>query len=299
MDRFNRAIDRYCYRHPKFGIRNLMKYIVFINIAVYILSLVDTKLVFLRYLFFSPEDILHGQIWRLITFIFIPMDDNIFFFAISQYFYYFIGRNLESAWGAGRFTIYYALSVLFTAVFGVVAYALSGSVYLIMLHAGYINLSLFFAFATMYPEARVLLFFFIPVKMKWLGIAAAVYYLYNMIVNISLFPFNLLPLVSLLTYLLFFGGTLMAQVRRLLGRPQRPRKSGPINFQAARRQQRRAHKVKPPKGASKNAAYTRKCAVCGRTDAEFPDLEFRYCSRCAGYHCFCQDHINNHVHFTE
>ena len=45
--------------------------------------------------------------------------------------------------------------------------------------------------------------------------------------------------------------------------------------------------------------YHHKCAVCGRTDADHPELEFRYCSRCAGYHCFCQDHINNHIHFTE
>ena len=71
-------------------------------------------------------------------------------------------------------------------------------------------------------------------------------------------------------------------------RPEQVRKT--VNF---KREAQRIHREQ------QNAPYRYKCAVCGRTDADHPELEFRYCSRCAGYHCFCQDHINNHIHFTE
>ena len=53
------------------------------------------------------------------------------------------------------------------------------------------------------------------------------------------------------------------------------------------------------KQQEKEKGYHHKCAVCGRTDTDYPDLQFRYCSKCAGYHCFCSDHIFNHVHFTD
>jgi hypothetical protein len=62
-----------------------------------------------------------------------------------------------------------------------------------------------------------------------------------------------------------------------------------INFKKAAKKARRDLAGMP---------YRHKCAVCGRTDIEYPDLEFRYCSRCNGYHCFCIDHINNHIHFS-
>ena len=57
--------------------------------------------------------------------------------------------------------------------------------------------------------------------------------------------------------------------------------------------------VKQQKKKAQQQGYRHKCEVCGRTDADFPDLQFRYCSKCAGYHCFCEDHIFNHTHFTE
>ena len=302
MDALNRSIDRFCYRHPRFGIRNLMKYIVIINVAVYILYMVDRNMVFMQYLLFSPWRILRGEIWRLITFVFIPTETNIFLFAIMQYFYYFIGSRLEADWGAGRFTIYYVSSVLITAIFGVVAYTLSGSIYMAYLSAGYINMSLFFAFATMHPNAQVLLFFFIPIKMKWLALLSGAYYLYGIITTFELFPLNLQPIAALIAYFIFFGSTLIHHLRAITGRAVRQRTyrakvQKPINFEKERK--KAAKKARKENKGGGNAPYTRKCAVCGRTDAEFPNLEFRFCSKCKGYHCFCEDHINSHVHFTE
>lgn len=100
------------------------------------------------------------------------------------------------------------------------------------------------------------------------------------------FPYDLLPLIAMLNYFIFFGDELISSLRRSAPR----RSASTINFN--REKQRMQHE-------EKNKKYNYKCAVCGRTDTDYPNLEFRYCSKCAGYHCFCQDHINNHVHFTE
>ena len=100
----------------------------------------------------------------------------------------------------------------------------------------------------------------------------------------------LLPIIAVLNYFIFCGDMLFDSIRALTGRARMRRSPNVINFKKATREARREAESKP---------YTRKCAVCGRTDADYPDLEFRYCSRCQGYHCFCQDHINSHVHFTE
>ena len=143
---------------------------------------------------------------------------------------------------------------------------------------------MFFSFATLYPDMQVLLFFFIPVKMKWLAIVDAAFFVLEVI---SLrFPLNLLPVVAVLNYLIFCGGWLFDYFR-----PARAKqRKNTVNFKNEARRINREQKNRP---------YTRKCSVCGRTDTDYPDLEFRYCSKCAGYHCFCMDHINNHVHFTE
>jgi membrane associated rhomboid family serine protease len=298
LDSFNRWLDRFCYRHPRFGIKNLMKYIVVLNIAVYILFMVDTRMVFIKYLYFNPLSILRGQFWRLLTYVFVPVEANVLFFAIMQYFYYFIGTRLEAEWGSGRFTFYYVFSVLVSALIGVFLYLLTGSQYLDLLSANYINLSLFFAFATMYPEARVLLFFFIPVKIKWLAVITAAYYLFSVARYFAMFPYNLMPIAALIAYFLFFGNTLIRLIRETVGTLfRRPYNQKVVNFSRIKRSARKKAAGNP--GKRKETPYTRKCAVCGRTDAEFPNLDFRYCSKCAGYHCFCEEHINSHIHFTE
>ncbi|MCR4771838.1 MAG: rhomboid family intramembrane serine protease [Oscillospiraceae bacterium] len=277
---FNRAVDRFCMRHPRFGIPRLMMYIVIGNAAVFLLSMMDTTGALVYYLYLSPQFILRGQIWRLITFIFVPQSGNILLLALFLYFYYFIGSSLEREWGSGKFTVYYLCGMLLTVIYTFLA-ALIYRNAIIFSGAGYINLSMFFAFATFYPENRVLLFFVIPVKVKWLAYADAAFFLISMITERTL-----LPLVGVLNYLLFCGYMLKPFFSRLKWR------SSPdvINFRRT---------VRDAKRETENASYRHKCAVCGRTDTDWPDLEFRYCSRCAGYHCFCIDHINNHVHFTE
>lgn len=283
MKSLMRKIDRFCLTHPGFGIRNLMLYIVAGNILVWIFSLMDTSNTFIAAIAFNAELIFtKGQIWRLITFVLIPSSSRPLTLLLSVYFYYFVGSTLEAQWGKGKFTIYYLCGVLLNIIYGILLWLITGIN--VSLNGYYLNLSMFFAFATLFPDTYVLLFFIIPIKVKWLGILDAVIFVYAILVNP--FPINLLPVVAILNYLLFCGGWLFDYVR-----PARVKqKKNTINFKNAAKEYNRRQAAKP---------YNRKCEVCGRTDKDFPNLEFRFCSRCQGYHCFCIDHINSHIHFTE
>lgn len=282
---FVNAVDRFCARHPRFGVPRLMLYIVIGNAIVYVFSVMNSSL--LDLLKFNPGLIAQGQVWRLVTFVFIPNYTSIsdlLWQALFLYFYYFIGSTLEREWGSGKFTIYYGLGTLLTLIYGLIICAISGFWGTIGINTSYINLAMFFAFATLYPDHRVLLFFIIPVKMKWLAYFNAFFFIISIITES--FPQNLLPIIGILNYLLFFAPELIDRIRRI----RRPFSKRTINFKSAAREQQKK---------ARERGYRHKCAVCGRTDTENPGLEFRYCSRCAGYHCFCVDHINNHVHFTE
>ncbi len=283
-----KSIDRFCAKHPRFGIPNLMLYIVIANAVVYIFSMIDTTNgSFISYLTFKPSRILAGEVWRIITFIFIPQGgSNLLFVALSLYFYYFIGSTLERTWGSGRFTIYYALGYLLLVVFGFFIWISTGSSILpTFISAHYLNLSMFFAFATLYPDTRVLLFFIIPIKIKWLALVDAAYFLYYFLTGPI--PINFLPVIAVLNYYLIFCGSDLKYALQ------------PLKYRVSKRNiefKANARKVEKQKASG---AYVRQCSVCGRTEKDYPNLEFRYCSKCDGYHCFCEDHINNHVHFKE
>ena len=285
MRGFMKRVDLFCYKHPRFGIRNLMLFIVIGTLIVWLFSAMDTTRLFTSFLTFNPEAVLHGQVWRLITFVFIPQSSGIWLL-LFLYFYYFIGSTLEREWGSGRFTIYYLMGILLTVIYGFIVYFVTGRPF--TLTSNYINLSMFFAFATLYPEQRVLVFYIIPVKIKWLAIVDALYFLYDIfsMLGAGYGMISFLPLVAVLNYFIFCGDTLFRAVRPA----SRKQRESTINFKRAAQQIRHEQRTR---------GYTRKCEVCGRTDTDYPDLEFRYCSRCKGVHCFCQDHINNHVHFTE
>lgn len=279
-----KKIDLFCYRHPRFGIPRLMLIVVIGNLAVWLLSAMDTTGLLTGILRFSAAGILRGEVWRLVTFVFLPESSGIWLI-VMLYFYYFIGNALESEWGTGRFTIYYLMGMALTVLYGFAAYFITGRDF--SLSVSYINLSMFFAFATLYPNVQVLLFFVIPLKVKWLAVADAALFAYEIfsMLGQGWGMMSFLPLVAVLNYFIFCGDWLFSMV---LPRGKQQRKNT-VDFK------REVHKIKYEQ---KNAPYTRRCEVCGRTDADYPDLEFRYCSRCQGYHCFCQDHINNHSHFT-
>lgn len=281
-----KRVDMFCYKHPGFGIRNLMMMICIANAVVWLFSMLDSTGSLTYYLSFSAYHVLHGQLWRLVTFVLVPEYSNLFSLLVSLYFYYFIGSVLEAQWGTGRFTIYYLCGMLLQIIYGFIIYFVTDVSY--GMTANYINLSMFFAFATLFPDNQVLLFFIIPIKMKWLAIVDAVFFLYSIISNFvagaGLISF--LPLVAILNYFLFCGDLLFSY----FSTGRRTQRKNTVDFK---------REVNRIKYEQKQKTYTRKCEVCGRTDTDYPELEFRYCSRCVGYHCFCQDHINSHIHFTE
>ena len=269
----------------------LMRYIVIGNVLVYLLDFFGTNgyPIASSLLGFSADAIAHGQIWRIVTFIFVPLSNqNPIVFALSLYLYYFIGNALEREWGSNKFTIFYLFGVVLNILVGFLVGGAS-------MH--YINLSMFFAFATLYPDLQFLLFFIIPVKAKWLAWFDAAWFALSVLRY--LFQGHLLlaliPVVAIFNYLLFFATDISDQVSYWRTRAAQKRKQqqyrqayqnpgGPkvVNFHDAKTQ------TKPN--------YLHKCAVCGKTDRTDPQMEFRYCSRCNGYYCYCADHINNHIH---
>jgi len=278
-----RWIERFCHNHPRFGIRNLMLYIVIGNVLVFGFEMMNTSQFSLYYLLsFDFGAVMRGEIWRIFTFVFVPEHINMTRFALSMLFYYFAGNLLENKWGTAKFTIFYVMGILVTIIYGIIIYFILGFGFPV--NATYVNLSMFFAVATLFPDLQLLLFFLIPVKITWLALLEVAAFAYAMIV--LRFPMNLLPLVAIFNYLLFFADMLISLVhpRKL----QRGAKT--INYKRAARKVRKEQENRP---------FRYQCGVCGKTDAEYPNLEFRYCSKCAGYRCFCEEHINNHIHFTE
>jgi membrane associated rhomboid family serine protease len=273
-------LDRFCHKHPRLSIPNLMVYIVIGNVLVFLLDKfsMSGSLNATAYFSFNAPYILHDlQLWRIVTFIFVPTSSNIFLFAISMYFYYFIGTTLEREWGSSKFTIYYFFGVLLNILVGfIVGYT----------NMVYVNMALFFAFATLFPNMQVLFFFIIPMKIKYLAWVDAAFFA----IEIFSFLFGgapiraLIPIVAILNYLLFFGGDLTNFLRKTKQTATYKAGRKTVDFHAAQQH------VKEKKG------YLHKCAVCGRTDVTNPELEFRYCSKCNGYYCYCSDHINAHVH---
>ena len=144
------------------------------------------------------------------------------------------------------------------------------------------------AVAVLFPNMTVLLFFIIPIKVKWLAIVDGVFFAVE--IARSILAGNVVGIITPVLALLNFAIFITPHVRYLRQKTQYRHSSGAVNFR------RTVHQAQQQQ---QKAPYHHKCAVCGRTDTDYPDLQFRYCSKCAGYHCFCQDHIFSHVHFTE
>lgn len=291
-----RKIDRFFYKH---NIRNLSLYIVICYAFGYLLYAINPA--FLNVLTLNPERIAHGQIWRLLTWVLVPPDtSNLFFVLIACLFYYSIGTALERAWGPAQYTKYIAAGLLFTVAGAFLAallamplygmtFAPSGSYAAYYFSTNYVMMSIFLAYAATFPEAQVLLFFLIPIKVKWLGILYAVLVGYEAITYFvpSFNLFGILAIVaSLLNFALFY----------FTGRDFKRFSPKEVKRRAAFRKAVRQGTKEREKENPKMTPYRHKCAICGRTEISNPELEFRYCSKCEGNYEFCQDHLFTHVH---
>lgn len=277
MKNLRRQFELFCYRNRDKGIPNLMLYIVLGTTVVYIMSQMSGNYFLYNLLTFNRTLILQGQIWRLITYPLTYNISNLLLMAVSLFCYYSLGRMMEQVWGTLRFNLFYFTGVVMMDIWCMIFGGRASVTYL--------NLSLFLGFATMYPDSQFLLFFIIPVK-AWLFALIDLGIVLMDLITLP-FPYNFFSVISLANYFLFFGKDVLNLIPR----------SWQIKFKSRGKTKSQPKVIHFDTEKVKKAPdYTHRCTVCGRTDVSNPELEFRYCSRCHGYYCYCQDHINNHTH---
>ena len=300
MKDLRRKFDIFCFKNRNKGIPNLMLYVALGSAIVYLFTYVTENPLLYNWLYFDRELILRGQVWRLFTYALTYDGGSILMTMIGLLCYYSLGRAIENIWGTLRFNLFYLGGIVLMDAYALIVGAFlptaASAVLSYMVDISYLNMSLFLAYATLYPDAHFLLFFIIPVKAWIFALIDLATVLYGLIVYP--FPFNLFPVIALANYFLFFGKDVLnviplswrANARRLFRKKNKAAASSPkvVPFPSAGSYEASVTKAKAP--------YTHKCTICGRTDVSDPDLEFRYCSRCSGYHCYCQDHISNHTH---
>ncbi len=273
-------------RFGKYAISNLSLILILCYVVGYFIELVNAD--FLLYLTLNPYAILHGQIWRIFTWIIIPPSSLDPFTIIMLLFYYNIGTSLERTWGTYRYNVYLLSGMLFTVlgsfVWLAIEYFVGGPVmnlsYIstiasLYFSTYYINMSIFLAFAATFPEVQVLLMFIIPVKVKWLGILYGLVLVYDFLFAGSLVT-RIAIASSLLSFVIFFF-------------------TSRSHIHMSPKQMKRRAEFK--QDIRRNSRVTKhKCAICGQTEDDDPSLEFRFCSKCNGNYEYCQQHLFTHTH---
>ena len=192
-------------RLRRYSISNLMQYIVIGQGIVFALMWIWPTLGYRLYslITLTRTGLLHGQIWRLVTFVFVPPSSSPIFILFALYFYYLIGMGLEHRWGKVKFNLYYLVGMVAAVISALITGYASNS---------FLNLSLFFAYAALYPDEEVLLFMILPIKMKYLAALDAALYLYQFIVGSA--STRVTIVLCLLNVFLFLGGDIISTLRR-------------------------------------------------------------------------------------
>lgn len=250
----------------RFAIPNIALYLVIGQVFVLLAMMLDRLKI--EWLVLVGAWVMDGDWWRVITFVFIPPPVSgmlgYVFLVFGWYLFYLMGNALEGAWGAFRFNVYLLVGYVLTVA---VAFLFPNSPATNVFLAG----SVFLAFAYLNPNFELLLFFILPLKIKWLALLTWILYAVQFAKGGWATRAEILAAVA--NFLLFFGRDILFSAR------QRQRV-------AERRVERAKEEARP--------RHT--CYVCGKTDLTHPQLDFRYCSKCAGDQCYCPEHIQNHVH---
>lgn len=294
----------------KYALPNLTVILIGFYAIGYVMTWVNAS--FLDFLTLDVYKIvMHGQIWRIVSWVLVPPDDLGIFTLIMLYFYYNIGTVMERTLGTYKYNVYifrglfltilaaflcFALCYFFpNAMLTVLgaswkqAFALQGEwpaeqkmIFLaelfsrlgVLFSTYYINISIFLAFAIIYPEMQVLLMFMIPVKVKWMGILDLIVLVYEFFTGnvITMFAVG----AALLNIAIFY-----ATYRHL----------GYLRPSQIKRRAEFQHKVRKATSATRH-----KCTICGQTEQDHPDLEFRFCSKCNGNYEYCSEHLYTHTH---
>ena len=271
-------LDKMERRFGCYAIRNLTMYLLAGYAIGYLLSFTMPQL--LTYFTLEPALILKGQVWRLLSWVIIPPNDNIIFVIFMMLLYYSLGNTLESYWGAFRYNIYIFSGILFTVIGAFIVNGLIGGItgFGSLYSTYYINMSIFLACASIMPDYQLLLYGIIPIKMKWLAILDVVLLAVDAVQGGLII--RIVIIASLLNFIIFFFCN-----RNLRGHSPK---------QAVRRKKFQKQISRPQNQYAGGAKH--RCAVCGRTELDDPTLEFRYCSKCNGNYEYCQDHLFTHEH---
>ncbi len=301
LDKLEKKLGRYAIPHL---IRYLLGGYVIGYLFYYGAQLTNVN--YLGFMTLEPYEILHRfQIWRLLTWVMMPPSTSLFWALIMMFFYFQLGTILEQNWGTFRFNVYIFGGMLFTILGAFLLYGIGTLVYGApvtgigsFFSTSYINMTIFLAFAMMYPDMEVRLYFIIPIKMRWMALVYAVLTVLSFV--ITSWPGRVAIAASLLNFLIFFFAT--KSFRQYDPRQIKKQHDYAKKVREARRQQeeerrRRAASLRPSQNSASGSAMARhRCAVCGRTELTNPELTFRFCSRCNGNYEYCQDHLFTHKH---
>lgn len=273
----------------KFSIPNLTVILIAGFVVGYLIEILGTGA--LELIALNPAKVMSGQIYRLITWVVIPPSgSNLFFVVIMLFFYFSIGKTLENTLGDFRYTVYILSGIIFTDLGMMLTYIVMKAFgqaelldvyYELGLYGAstyYLCMSMFLAYAFLFPDHQVLIYFIIPVRVKWMGYLDIVYLIVEILrYGLAHYYTGMITVImSVLNFIVFY---LMLQ-------------SGKRMTHAQKRRKRRYHQE-----VRQTQILTRhKCAICGQTEEDNPDLEFRYCSRCKGNYEYCQNHLFTHQH---
>lgn len=293
-------------KYGKYAIKNLPLALIICYAIGYAIEIIDRSGLLINYLTLNPYAIIHKlQVWRLFTWLLIPPRDISIWIIVMLMFYYSISKSLDRAWGTWTFNVYLFSGMLFTIVGTFIMYfffrfvpnaavdALGIEEVMRRFSLGYvstyyINMSIMLAYAATFPNATVLLMMFIPVKVKILGYIYAGYIALDCISSLTAGDWykSVIVVFSLLNFIVFFT----VERRKLKGSPK-------ARFKDAKR--RHEFRAEVERGRNDSFAYgisKHKCAICGRTELDSPELEFRFCSKCNGNYEYCADHLFTHKH---
>lgn len=298
MNDFLNKLER---KFGKYAIPDLIRYVIALYCAGAFIGMLNQE-IYYSYLCLNMKAVFSGQIWRLFTFLIEPygfstgmgMILSILFFVIQVHLFFLFGRSLEQAWGAFRFNMYFFCGYLLNIIAALILYLSPLNLEVYYSGFQYIYWSMFFAFAVINGDMQLLLYFVIPIKVKWLAILDGAFLLYQVVSNLyhgiqylaygasgyvyaSIYISSAVAIiVALANFIVFFLAT---------------RNYKRISPKEIHRRRSFKRKVQQNSGAPRH-----RCAICGRTELDDDSLEFRFCSKCEGNYEYCSDHLFTHQH---
>ena len=279
MDKLERKWGRH-------AVANLSRYFVLAQVIGYVVQLTAPGL--MSYMNFDMGSILHGQLWRVVTWIFTPTASLDVFGILFLFCVLMWGSSLESMLGTFRMNVFLWGSVILCDIVGAIVYVVTrillGYGFSPYLSTYYILMSMLLALAMCMPEGEVRLYFVLPIRMKWMAFVYGLFIAWDIVsyLRVGLWV-GVVPIVaSLLNFVIFYFST---------------RDMNRYNPKEIHRRQQFKKAMAPSRtGSGPDGIAKHKCAICGRTEKDDPNLEFRFCSRCNGNYEYCQDHLFTHEH---